>query len=24
MFQENIKKFGEAVSPAIRAAGPKG
>ncbi len=24
MFRENIKKFGDAVSPAILAAGPKG
>jgi phosphoenolpyruvate carboxykinase (ATP) len=23
MFRENIKKFGDAVSPAILAAGPK-
>ena len=24
MFEENIKKFGAAVSPAILGAGPKG
>jgi hypothetical protein len=24
MFRENIRKFGEAVSPAILAAGPQG
>jgi phosphoenolpyruvate carboxykinase (ATP) len=24
MFRENIKKFGDAVSPAILAAGPQG